>query len=154
MKIAFSLCLPRDEASVPVVRRLCASAMEKLGVQDGCISDVEIAVTEACTNVLKHTTHAEDEYDVDVEITDDALDIRVTDKGAGFDHGVHGHEPAQLSAERGRGLHLMRVLVDDLKFASDPGRGTVVYLSKALALKEDALLRRLAATPEGRVAEA
>ena len=146
MVITFSLCLPRDEASVPVIRRLCKSALDDLGVADECVSDIELAVTEACTNVLKHAHGPEDDYEVTVEINDTDCTIRVIDAGGGFDHDAKGREEALDGAENGRGIHLIRALVDNVKFISRPEDGTIVHLEKTLELAEGSILRRLAGT--------
>ena len=146
MVITFSLCLPRDEASVPVIRRLCKSALDDLGVRDECVSDIELAVTEACTNVLKHAHGPEDDYEVTVEINDTDCTIRVIDAGAGFDHDAKGREEALAGAENGRGIHLIRALVDNVRFISRPEEGTVVHLEKRLELTDESILRRLAGT--------
>lgn len=53
MEIKLTLSLPRDEISIPVVRRVRTQAMRALGVLDRCTHDIEIALTEACANVLQ-----------------------------------------------------------------------------------------------------
>lgn len=143
MDLRFSLCLPRDEASVPIARRVCRSALRDLGVSEGCIDDIALALTEACTNVLKHANGRDGEYQVDVDIGDSRCEISVADTGGGFDYGSAHYEIPFAAAESGRGLHLMKVLVDDLKLMSKPDvDGTVVHLSKNLDLTDRSLLRR------------
>lgn len=144
MVITFSLTLPRDEVSVPVVRRLCRTALNDLGVLRSCVGDIELAVTEACTNVLKHADGTEEGYDVSISIDETDCDIRVIDSGAGFDHVGMGHEPAVAGDEGGRGILLMRSLVDRVHFASVPKQGTIVHLQKHLDLTDTSILRRLA----------
>lgn len=143
MVITFSLSLPRDEVSVPVVRRLCRTALNDLGIMRSCADDIELAVTEACTNVLKHANGTEDCYDVSVSIDNQDCDIRVIDSGAGFDPGGKGHEPALAGDEGGRGILLMRSLVDRVHFASIPEQGTIVHLHKHLDLTDSSVLRHL-----------
>ena len=144
MRVSFALCLPRDEASVPVVRHLCRSSLQKLGVEDDCVSDLEVALSEACTNVLKHAEDAEGEYEVQFEVTDSECEIRVIDIGGrDFEHASIGLEEAHPGAEGGRGIHLMRALVDDLKFAIAPEHGLVLYLNKHLGLREGSVLQKL-----------
>jgi serine/threonine-protein kinase RsbW len=138
------LSLPRDEASVPVVRRLCKSALDDLGVHETCVSDIELAVTEACTNVLKHAHGTPDIYDVNVEFNDHDCSIRVIDSGAGFDASKEGREEALVGDESGRGIHLIRALVDNVQFTSRPEDGTVVHLEKRLVLMPNSILQRLA----------
>ncbi len=144
MEIHFSLCLPRDEESVPVVRHICRGALAELGVARECVGDVELAVTEACTNVLKHAAGTGDEYEVTVAVAEDECVIRVIDSGTGFDHEALDRENAVTSgSETGRGIFLMAALVDDLKFTSKPEVGTIVHLEKKLRLLETSVIRRL-----------
>lgn len=146
MQITFTLCLPRDEASVPVVRHLCRDALLKLGVLSDCVSDIELAVTEACTNVLTHA-QAEDEYEVSVQIDDARCEIRISDAGEGFEGSSKGFEVSAGTAESGRGIFLMRALVDELHFVSEPEQGTVVHLVKSLDVEPGSPLEVLAGAP-------
>ena len=143
MEISLSLSLPRDEASVPFVRHVCGDALKQLGVASDCVSDVEIAITEACTNVVKHSADAREEYKVKVLIDESSCHITVTDSGAGFDHEARASVVAEMSDESGRGIGLMHALVDKVKFISKPEDGTIVHLVKNLDLGEDSLTRRL-----------
>ena len=142
--ITFSLSLPRDGLSVPVVRHICRNALEDLGVAPTCVSDIELALAEACTNVLKHAEGTGDEYEVAVEVVDDLCDVRVIDSGAGFDHAGRSQEGAPTTAESGRGIHLMQALVDSVHFVSKPEVGTIVHLQKTLELTDTSIIRRLA----------
>lgn len=142
MELIFRLYLPQDDASVPVVRHLIAAALGRLGVDDACASDVQIAVTEACTNVLKHANG--DDYEVAVAVSPDRCEIQVTDLGGGPAPGALERMPAGLEDESGRGVQLMRDLVDQLQFVAGPHAGLSVRLSKRLSLAEGAVMRRLA----------
>lgn len=145
MEVVFKLQLPREASSVPVVRRMCRSSLRTLGVEEECLADLELAVTEACTNVLLHATGVTDEYEVEVRTSGTSVALRVKDAGAGFRPATGSLEPAAAGpplAENGRGLHLMRVLVDDLRFVSDGSSGTVVQLEKSLRLRPDSPLAR------------
>jgi serine/threonine-protein kinase RsbW len=122
--------LPRDESTVPLVRHLVKFALWQLGVTRACAADIELAITEAAANVVQHAHHQE-EYDVDVAVTTEYCVIRVIDAGAGFD--AESLEAASASAEGGRGIELMRALVDNIAFVSEPEEGTIVHLSKKLA---------------------
>lgn len=57
MEISLDLQLPRDAASVPATRRLLDAALAALGVEDQIRDDIEVMLTEACTNVIKHAEH-------------------------------------------------------------------------------------------------
>jgi serine/threonine-protein kinase RsbW len=139
MEISLSLRLPRDEASVPLVRHLCGDALRKLAVAPDCVSDVEVAITEACTNVVKHSLGPHEEYKVTISIDGRTCEISVSDAGVGFDHESRRSEIAHPSAESGRGISLMHALVDNVSFVSRPEDGTIVNLVKTLRLLEGTL---------------
>ncbi|MGH2788132.1 MAG: ATP-binding protein [Actinomycetota bacterium] len=139
MRIEFGLCLPRDETSVPLVRHLCRATLKRLGAEAECVHDIEVAVSEACTNVLRHVSSSDDQYEVGIVIEDVLCTVRVTDAGEGFDSAVV--VGSDLAAESGRGIQLMRHLVDDLNFSSRPEEGTVVELRKGLSLEASSIIR-------------
>lgn len=136
------MLLPRDALSVPVVRRVLRSSMVTLGVDQTCISDIEVALTEACTNVLDHAL-AGDAYHVVARLNDQICVIDVVDSGHGFDAERHGRAAADLAAEAGRGIQLIRALVDSVRFSPGDVSGTVVHFEKALVALPDSPLRRL-----------
>ena len=151
MEVKLTLALPRDEYSVPVARRVLKSSLTTLGVRDEVISDIELALTEACTNVLDHAADT-DEYELSAGIDGELCVIEVVDRGAGFDGSLAGLTDAEESAEGGRGIQLMRSLVDRVTFTSRPMAGTVVHLEKDLEWDADAPVKRLndeAATEHG-----
>lgn len=125
-----SLSLPRDSSSVPVVRRLAAQALRAFGVESEDIDDVQLAITEACANVVDHATDS-DTYEVKVELAADCCAITVVDQGRGFDATTVPPRAAP-DAESGRGLMLMRALTDIVAFQSQPRAGAVVHMVKTL----------------------
>ena len=143
MEITYSLCLPRDEVSVPIVRHLSREALIHLGVVESCVGDIELALTEACTNVLKHARSEQEQYEVEVEVNFEFCVIRVIDTGGGFDSDAARSVEQIPAAEGGRGIFLMSALVDRLHFESKPEKGTVVHLEKRLALDDDSVLLRM-----------
>ena len=144
MEMRLALCLPRDEVSVPVVRRILKGSLEVLGVQPETISDIELALTEACTNVLDHS-ETDTEYEVSVGVDGTACLIEVIDRGAHpFDGSVQGLLDAPETAEDGRGIQLMRALVDRVEFVNKPREGMVVHLEKQLDLTDSSVITRLA----------
>jgi serine/threonine-protein kinase RsbW len=143
VELSLTLALPRDTMSVPVVRRLLSSAMTTLGVTADCVDDIAVVVSEACTNVLDHAREG-DEYEVRASLDERTCEIDIIDRGGGFDLAALGHGPASEDDESGRGVQLMRVLVDRLHFVGTGESGTTVRFEKALSLREDAALRELA----------
>jgi serine/threonine-protein kinase RsbW len=148
MQLQLDLDLPRDRLSVPVIRRVLGDSLRTLGVVGACIDDIEVALTEACTNVLDHAQDGE-VYHVSARIDGASCVLEVADKGAGFDDAPHGHADAVTDAETGRGIQLMRRLVDSVRFEPRATGGTVVHLRKALQFDDDAPGPRLATSEPG-----
>jgi serine/threonine-protein kinase RsbW len=139
--LSYGLRLPTDVRHVPVVRHLATATLSELGVSPDSIDDIALAVTEACSNVVQHAGSGAD-FEVRVSVEGEWCRIEVID-GGGFD-------PARAAAEvlaegpssdltHGRGLGLMRILVDQLHF--EPGEaGTTVVLVKHLRLLDGSVL--------------
>jgi serine/threonine-protein kinase RsbW len=142
--IEFSLALPRDAIGIPMVRRVLGDAMRSLNVSETCISDMLLAVSEACSNAVRHGGPA-NRYEVTASIGYGRCDVRVVDNGVGLPSMPLNFPPADT--ENGRGLLIMRSVVDEISFGITPGRGTTVHLRKTLAWEDTAerRLRELAA---------
>jgi serine/threonine-protein kinase RsbW len=139
MELSLALTLPRDEQTVPVARHIVRNAMAQVGVEETCVFDFELALSEACTNVLLHSGPG-DQYLVRLDLEDRLGVIRVIDVGRGFDSVRLQAEDSVLDAEQGRGLVLMQALVDRVDLATRREAGTIVTLEKLLAYADDALL--------------
>ena len=126
MNIAFSVKLPVDAQSVPLARGLLRQALQHLGVVATCIDEILLALSEACANVVQHAGVGE-EYQVDVSIDDFTCRISVLDDGGGFDVATVAAEPVRHPLDGGRGLLLMKALVDRLDFRqTEDGRHGVI----------------------------
>lgn len=129
MNISFSVRLPVDAKSVPLARGLLRQALEHLEVAPTGIEELVLALTEACANAVQHAGE-HDQYQVDVDVDDTMCRICVYDQGDGFD-------PSATTAQRspldgGRGITLMRALVDRLQFANTSDGRHGVVLEKRL----------------------
>ncbi|RAY16633.1 ATP-binding protein [Actinomadura craniellae] len=136
MDIQLALRLPRDAASVPVIRRLMDAALAVLGADTHSRTDIQLMLTEACTNVIKHARES-DEYTVQVDIVDERCVIKVLDTGGGFDPGRTDGTPPAPTSENGRGLLIMKALADDVRFTVQQDHGAIVRLEKCLRFAED-----------------
>lgn len=130
LSISMELQLPRDNATVPIVRHILRTTLEEIRVIEECVADVELAVTEACANVIEHAD-GEDAYQVKVSVAQQRCEISIIDNGDGFQNTLADGSPSP-DAEHGRGLLIMQALMDSLTFESEPEDGTVVRLTKAL----------------------
>jgi serine/threonine-protein kinase RsbW len=137
----FSLALPREALSIPVIRRVVGGALCGLGVTEDCVGDILVAVSEACTNVVQHA-RAGNEFEILGWVGDDTCVLKILDFGRGPRRPASADDLGDLP-ESGRGIRIMRALVDDLRIDAAPERGTVVHLRKRLTWNDGALVRRL-----------
>lgn len=142
MELTLTLALPREEMSVPVVRRVLKVSLHALGVTPDVVQDIELALTEAVTNVLDHAAQGA-EYEVSAGIQGNTCLLEVVDRGVGFDATELGHAAADPAAEEGRGIQLMRALVDRVTFENVPTVGTVVHLEKRLEWQPGSAVQQL-----------
>jgi serine/threonine-protein kinase RsbW len=131
VNVHFSVRLPTDAQSVPLVRGLLRQALTYLGVAETGIQEIVLALTEACANVVQHAGEHE-EYQVDIAIDDQICRISVVDDGDGFDPEATALEQERSPLDPGRGLLLMRALVDRLDFVQDADGRHRVTLEKLL----------------------
>lgn len=130
MEMKLQLILPRDATGVPVARRVLRTTLLSLGLDRGCADDIEIAMSEACANVLLHAG-VDDAFEVSAAVDAYECVLEVADRGKGFS--PHGRPcRPDLDAEHGRGLLLMHALMDTLDFETPPEGGTVAKLRKNL----------------------
>ena len=142
MKLDVAICLPQEAETVALIRGAVTNTLSLFGIQDECIEDIRLALSEACTNVIEHAA-ADDEYEVRVEVDDVRCEISVKNAGDGFDFaGLNGEMPSGRSA-RGRGVAIMQAVMDQVRFTSEPRDGTIVHLVKELAFREGGPMDRL-----------
>jgi serine/threonine-protein kinase RsbW len=138
--------MPRDPVTVPVTRRTVDSALEAIGVAAECRDDVSIAVTEACSNVVRHARDAVD-YTVTVTATATACTIDVRDAGRGVDarfaRARGSAQPGEGAlSESGRGLSIVRAVMDAVQVVAGPG-GVAIHMVKQLIFGRRGYFRRV-----------
>jgi serine/threonine-protein kinase RsbW len=136
MEIQMGLHLPRDAVSVPVGRQVLDSCLETLGVAADTRSDIALALSEACANVVQHAGPGE-EYEVRVSARDCRCTIEVVNTGsedgdASTDGFAVTDEPVPVTAEHGRGLKIIEAVVDNLQLTGNGHQGTTVHFEKTL----------------------
>ena len=90
---------------------------------------VALAAQEALKNIIQHACPANNEMHFECIATPDSLIIDVTDTGVGFDTTVLAEDPVPPMALHGRGIQLIRGLMDNVWITSDQ-EGTVVHMEK------------------------
>ena len=131
MHMSVRLNLQLEADSVPTVRRLLRCALNLLHVDRQSGADLEIALTEACANVVKHAVGA-DKFEVRLDVAADHCAIDVLDNGTGFDAGALAGAP-DPDSDRGRGLFLINALSENVRMQSTPRSGSLIHFEKSFA---------------------
>ncbi len=128
---------PSDYKFLNIVDLVTAEVLQNLCFGHKQSNEVGISVIEACTNAIEHGNKQSAEENVRIEYccNGDRLVIDVCDKGGGFDfknYLEHIPDPANIDRLRGRGIYIMKNMMDSLEFEMVPGQGMRVRLVKRL----------------------
>jgi serine/threonine-protein kinase RsbW len=139
--IELQQCLTSDiEAISPFIDRLMRfmkPLIYKVADADGSVVDIETALREAVANAIIHGNHEDAHKHVYVTCRcqmDGEVSITVRDEGHGFDSRMlpDPTDPKNRFRRHGRGIYLMRVLMDEVSFEEN---GHVVRMRKMLATR-------------------
>jgi serine/threonine-protein kinase RsbW len=142
VKLDVAICLPQESETVALIRGVVTSALRTLGVTEDCVDDIRLALSEAATNVLDHV-EGDDQYEVRLQVDGDVCEISVTNTGDGFDAAQLSGELPDQTSPRGRGVAIMRAVMDHVELRSEPEAGTIVHLVKTLTVDVGGPLDRL-----------
>lgn len=148
MKLDVAVCLPREAETVALIRNVVAQSLASFGVAESCVDDVRLALSEACTNVIEHAAD-DDEYEVRFVLEGLRCEITIENTRSPFEASVLTGAIPDQSSPRGRGVAIMRAVMDSVDFRSEPQMGTILHLVKALDAAPDGPLARLAALAKG-----
>jgi serine/threonine-protein kinase RsbW len=121
----FRLTLPARAENVAVVRHVLGAFAEALGQPEAVREDMRLAVTEACTNVVRHAYgdgDADGTIDVVMRPKGDAIELIVSDHGRGLG-------PSPDTAGPGLGLPLIAALADSLEIERSESAGSRLIMS-------------------------
>ena len=120
------LTLPARRENIPVVRHVLGAYAEALDLPPEVIADIRLAITEACSNVVRHAYAGQDPGPIDVLIrpVGDRLDVIVADRGRGMGGSADLDGP-------GLGLPLIAALADRVELEATPVRGSRIAMSFA-----------------------
>jgi anti-sigma regulatory factor (Ser/Thr protein kinase) len=122
----FELELAAMADNVPLVRHALRGLLEASGVPDDRVSDITLAVTEACANAVLHAyaRRRRGTFEVSARLTDAGGELAVVVR----DHGA-GMTPRVDSPGLGVGLPVMAAIADSLEIDTPPGAGTLVRMT-------------------------
>jgi serine phosphatase RsbU (regulator of sigma subunit)/anti-sigma regulatory factor (Ser/Thr protein kinase)/PAS domain-containing protein len=126
------LVLPNETSRLREIRRFVSSFLADLRAPVEVSSEILLAVNEAAANACKYGRRSTSRSEIRVLCTVEGADVSVivADDGVGFDTAmVNGWRLPDRFASGGRGMFLMRELMDDVDIDSTPD-GTVVKLCR------------------------
>jgi serine/threonine-protein kinase RsbW len=134
----FSLHVPSSTENLSMIRDFVKSIGTQSGMDDMEVSRLELAVDEACANVMEHAYDADSTKEVSIRaiVDDNSVQIEVVDSGKGFDPAaVEQLQLRQLaSAKRtgGLGMRLMKSFMDEVHYEMQPGIKNELKMVKRL----------------------
>lgn len=132
----FQLTIGSRFENIELVQAVLSDALSAYDMDDESRHWVDLAVREAVANAIKHGNRQEPDkrVEIDLELTDEELVIRVRDEGEGFDPAsiIDPLAPENRLRPNGRGIFYMQKLMDEIDYDFQPGRGTELTLKKRL----------------------
>ncbi|MBI3158506.1 MAG: ATP-binding protein [Chloroflexi bacterium] len=127
---------PGHFSSLSAIAHFVEKQAVDAGLNDDEVYAVQLAVDEACTNIIEHGYGGEGLGEITCSCTPKAsgLEIVLTDHGKAFDPGkvpepkVSG--PLEELGSRGAGIYLMKKLMDEVDFEFDEKSGTSLTMFK------------------------
>lgn len=126
------LVVPAEVARMSGIRTRVCDLIAPLGLAEGALFDLKLAVGEALANAVRHGSPggADDDVQVTIAAFDDRVVVTVQDAGTGFDGDPLSGDDVYASG--GRGIMFMRALMDRVEFMPCDGGGTLVRITKRL----------------------
>jgi serine/threonine-protein kinase RsbW len=132
----YQLRIPSQTDNLELIREFVSRVSRKVGFKDDDVNKIELAVDEACANVVKHAYKKDEKKPIDIVIQIDyqKLTVIVTDRGRGFNpRKVKQPDMKEYLAQMrvgGLGIYLMRTLMDEVDFNVQPGKRNQVRMTK------------------------
>ncbi len=130
---AVRLSIPAKAEYITLVRLALTGLADLHPLPDETLGDLKLAVTEACSNSVRHAYRSTNDGVVDVlyELGEDRLVVEVADNGSGFVH--NAQRPRAELDEGGLGIAIIQSLADEFEVSTGPdGAGLRLRFVKLL----------------------
>jgi serine/threonine-protein kinase RsbW len=130
-----ALTIPARAEFIALCRLALTGLARTRALTPEVVADLKLALTEACSNSVRHAYAEGREGIVEVryELAPDRIRVEVADDGNGFDPAVIERPPDQVD-EGGLGIAIIRAVTDELDIARGPdGQGSRLRFTKYLS---------------------
>jgi len=128
--------IPSTLDFLPKVNEFIERKLRKLKIKKDQIADIAISVSEAVTNAVEHGNRNDITKKVKIRFKADAssVEVIVEDEGGGFDPSCVESplEEQNLLKDQGRGILILKSLMDQVDILCEPNRGTKLKMIKFL----------------------
>ena len=133
----YALRIPSETQNLELIREFVSGVASKVGFDSEEINKIELAVDEACTNVIEHAYKGKKgDIDIAIKVDYQKFTVIVTDRGDAFRfRDVEMPDMNEYLAELrvgGLGIYLMKTLMDEVEYHSEPGVKNEVRMVKYL----------------------
>ena len=128
----WALTIPSEARLLPLTRAFIEAVCHMAGLDDTTTHRVVLAVDEATNNIIRHAHHGASVQPIVIQCftREDSLEIILFDRGEPFDIDAIPHlDPTELRPG-GRGIFLIRHLMDEIRVLPRPGGGNILHLLK------------------------
>lgn len=134
------LTIPMDPNMELAAARTGSVLAELQNFNEEQVEEIQLAIIETCINATEHSQSDDNEVHIQFVVTDDQLEVKITDRGVGITEdtldgsrllgtpGMHEDLP-----KRGRGLQIIRALMDEVFIESSATGTTVSFTKKKVA---------------------
>lgn len=128
----WSLTIPSDLRLLPLARAFIEGVCKTAGCETPTTDAIVVATDEAVNNIMRHAHRGHPEANLQIQcfLHADRIEVCLLDEGAPFDLSAVPHlDPAELRIG-GRGIFLMRELMDELSCQPRGGQGNTLRMVK------------------------
>ena len=131
-----SQVFPGKFSSLEKISKFVKAEAENAALDDKAVYEVQLAVDEACSNIIEHAYNGEGQGDIVCTCVTlpKSFKVILEDRGKQFDpetvKDVEIGVPLDKLGNRGAGVFLMKKLMDAVEFEFLEGNGTILTLVK------------------------
>ncbi|MFC1910114.1 ATP-binding protein [Chloroflexota bacterium] len=138
----FELEIDSKMENLPLVTDFVEDVLAQIGADQASSYKIQLAIDEACTNVIKHAYGQEDgPVRLVMELIDDDLVINLHDNGKPFapDTIPPPDLDAELEARKigGLGIYFVKKVMDEVSYSFDDVAGNRLIMRKRLLLNKE-----------------